>query len=73
MMPSGTQQLRAKDRDLVSWLTALTCWSGREGRLSGDNPPSPVLLHHLWTLLFLQPFDEFVESGCEGQQSPITL
>ena len=54
-------------------LTALTCWLGGGGRLFGDNPPFPVLLHQLWTLFFLQPFDEFVESGCQGQHCPITL
>lgn len=55
-------------------LTAPTCCFGGGGRLWGDNPPFPVLLLcQLWTLFFLQPFDEFVESGCQGQHCPIAL
>lgn len=53
--------------------TALTCWWGAGGRLFGGNPPFPVLLHQLWTLFLLQPFDELVESGGQGQHCPITL
>lgn len=54
-------------------LTALTCCLGGGGRLLGDDPPFPVLLHQLWTLFFFQPFDEFVESGRQGQHCAITL
>lgn len=61
------------DLAVCSCLTALTCWLRGWGRLFGDNPPFSVLLHQLWALFFLQPFDEFVESGCQGQHSPIAL
>lgn len=70
---SCTHQLRDKDKRLGFPMTALTCWSEGGGRLSGDDLPFPVLLQQLWTLLSLQPSDEFVESGCQGQHSPIPL
>lgn len=69
------RQLRAGDKGLGHSLPSdtLTCWLGCGGRLFGDNPPFPVPLHQLRALFFLQSFDEFVESGRQGQHGPITL